>query len=160
MYAMGGYGYNMSPVDACRGEQCRKQVTAIVNKAEEIEKSLTKLDESERSLVSENEHDMTDINVFTSHDETKTLRDKIRAQNDALRQVRRTRVQLMRALYKLIGKLSVPQQGRLVRYLNLEHRVTIKYDDFTKELVIPNEFKSKKGNTKNSDEEPEDESSK
>ncbi|EDR25642.1 hypothetical protein EDI_206380 [Entamoeba dispar SAW760] len=145
MYAMvstfGGYDV-VSPIDACRGEQCRKQVKAIMTKAQALENSLKKLDDTERALVRENEHDMADMAVFTSHDETKTLRNKIQVQNENLRKVRKTRVELMRTLYKLVGKLSVPQQGRLIRYLNLEHRIDIKYDNFKEGEGIPQKMKT------------------
>jgi len=144
MYAVGGIygGYDaISPIDACRGSQCRKQVKAIMDKAQALENALSKLDDTERTLVKENEHDLADMAVFTSHDETQTLRDKVRNQNENLRKVRKTRVKLMRALYKIVGKLSVPQQGRLIRYLNLEHRINIKYDDFSKQgTSLPKSF--------------------
>ncbi|KAL7718104.1 Uncharacterized protein QTN25_004408 [Entamoeba marina] len=136
-----GYA-EISPLDACKGSLCKKQVKAIMVTCEQIEKNLLKLDETERALVAENEHDMTDVGMFTNHDELRQLRTKIRAQNAQLRKVRRTRVTLMRALHKSVGKLSIVQQGRLIRYLNLEHRIKVQYTDFNSKEILPKSFKT------------------
>ena len=141
LYSGYSYGYvEISPIDACTGDQCRKTVKAIMDRTELIQKQLIKLDDVERELVKENEHDMSDMSLFTGHDEQRNMRKKIRAQNEGLRKVRRTRNNLMRALRKVVGKLSIPQQGRLIRYLNLENYINVKYDDFSQGKGLPSSF--------------------
>ncbi|ELP85681.1 hypothetical protein EIN_410000 [Entamoeba invadens IP1] len=153
MYALSGFGgYEViSPLDACRGDQCRAQVTAIIKTCEALEANLKKADDTERELVKENEQNMEDMNMFTSHDETKVLRDKIRVTNENMRKTRKARRDLMRELFKVVGKLSIAQQGRLVRYLNLEHRIRIRYDDFKNNRNLPINFSTCKLNQEGKD---------
>ncbi|ELP90013.1 hypothetical protein EIN_403370 [Entamoeba invadens IP1] len=147
MFSLGGFGglgglEVISPLDACRGSTCRRQVKSIMDKAEALENSLKKIDETERALIKENEGDLEDMTMFASHDETQALRAKIRSQNENLRKVRQTRRTLMRTLYKLVSKLSLKQQGRLIRYMNLEHRIKVNYADFSKYEKLPRKFKT------------------
>ena len=143
MYATSNFGYiEISPVDACRGKSCKKRVSAIMKEAEHIQKDLKQLDDTDRALVKENEHDMSDMTLFNNAEEQRNLRRKIRKHTHQLRKVRRTRNTLLRRLHTVVGKLSIPQQGRLIRYLNLEDYVNVKYGDFSKKESLPKKFKT------------------
>ncbi|KAL7721238.1 Uncharacterized protein QTN25_001667 [Entamoeba marina] len=125
----------VNPIDFCKGNLCRFRVKHIIKKATMIEKQLHDLDRIERHTRADSEHNLLDLQSLQNRRDHYVISHHVRQQSKLLRRATLTRVKLLRLLRKLLGNLSPAQQARVVRYVGLEHRVPVSYDDLSERNV-------------------------